>query len=74
MMTTDDDAKKSEIFNDFFFDQSNIRDDYLNPPDLDDPLYGKLRKIIITETDVDDIIKTVDTSKATGPDMINPYF
>ena len=27
---------------------------------------------IITETDVDDILKTVDTSKATGPDMLNP--
>jgi hypothetical protein len=26
---------------------------------------------IITETDVDDILKTVDTSKATGPDMLN---
>ena len=28
--------------------------------------------MIITETDVDDILKTLDTSKATGPDMFNP--
>ena len=26
---------------------------------------------IITEIDVDDILKTLDTSKATGPDMLN---
>ena len=64
------DAKKSEMFNDFFYDQSNINDDYLIPPDLDGPLYEKL--IIITETDVDDILKTLNTSKATGPDMLNP--
>ena len=58
------------MFNDFFYDQSNINDDYLIPPDLDGPLYEKL--IIITETDVDDILKTLNTSKATGPDMLNP--
>jgi hypothetical protein len=52
------DAKKSEMFNDFFYDQSNINDDYLIPPDLDGPLYEKL--IIITETDVDDILKTLN--------------
>ena len=61
------------MFNDFFCDQSSINDDYLIPPDLDGPLCGKLNQIIITETetDVDDILKTVDTSKATGPDMLN---
>jgi hypothetical protein len=26
---------------------------------------------IITEIDVDEILKTLDTSKATGPDMLN---
>jgi hypothetical protein len=26
---------------------------------------------MITETDVDDILKTLDTSKAAGPDMLN---
>ena len=66
-----DDADKSEMFNDLFCDQSNINDDYLIPPDLDGPSYEKLRQIIITETDVDDILKTLDTSKATGSDMLN---
>jgi hypothetical protein len=60
------------MFNDFFCNQSNINEDYLIPPDLDGPSYKKLRQIIITETDVDDILKTLDTSKATGPDMLNP--
>ena len=62
------------MFNDFFCDQSSINDDYLIPPDLDGPSYEKHRQIIITETDVDDILKTLDTSKATGPDMFNPRF
>jgi hypothetical protein len=48
---------------------ADINDDYLIPPDLDGLLYEKLRQIIITETDVDDILKTLDTSKATGPDL-----
>ena len=39
-----DDAEKSEMFNDFFCDQSNINDDYLIPPDLDGPAYEKLRQ------------------------------
>jgi hypothetical protein len=69
---THDDTEKSEIFNDYFCDQSDINDDCLIPPDLDGFLYDKLRQIIITETDVDDILKTLDTSKATGPDMLNP--
>ena len=60
------------MFNDFFCDQSSINDDYLIPPDLDGRLCKKLRQIIITETDVDDILKTLDTSKATGPHMFNP--
>jgi hypothetical protein len=68
---THEDAEKYEIFNDYFCDQSDINDDYLIPPDLDGPLYEKRRQIIITETDVDDILKTLDTSKATGPDMLN---
>jgi hypothetical protein len=34
-----DDAEKSEMFNDFFCDQSNINDDYLIPPDLDGPAF-----------------------------------
>ena len=50
------------MFNDHFCDQSDKNDDYLIPPDLDGPLYEKLRQIKITETDVDDILKTLDIS------------
>jgi hypothetical protein len=53
---------------------SDINDDYLIPPDLDGPLYEKLRQIIITKTDVDDISRTLDTSKAISLDMLNPRF
>ena len=43
-------------------------------PILMAPHTKNIRQIIITETDVDDILKTLDTSKATGPDMFNPRF
>ena len=50
------------MFNDYLCDQLDKNDDYLIPTDFDGPLYEKLRQIIITETDVDDILKTLDIS------------
>jgi hypothetical protein len=42
------------------------------PPDLTELQTNGLRQILITETEVEDILKILDTSKATGPDCINP--
>ena len=38
------------------------------PPDLTELQTDGLRPILITETEVEDILKILDTSKANGPD------
>ena len=40
-------------------------------PEPIDPLYDKLTQLHITETDID-VLQLLDTTKATGPDLINP--
>jgi hypothetical protein len=52
-----DDIDKSELFNKF---------------NLTELQTDRLRQILITEKEVEDILKIVDSSKATGPDCINP--
>ena len=37
-----------------------------------DPLYDILTQLHITETDTEDVLKLLDTKKATGPYLINP--
>ena len=66
-----DDTKKSELLNDFFCKQTNL-DEQTAPPELTDIQTDGLEQILITENEVEDILKTLDVSKATGPDMINP--
>lgn len=67
-----DDSVKSELFNNFFSEQSRLNDGDKIPPDITDLQNDGLHQVIITETEVEDILKTLDTSKATGPDLINP--
>lgn len=67
-----DDSVKSELFNNFFSEQSRLNDGVKIPPDITDLQNDGLHQVIITETEVEDILKTLDTSKATGPDLINP--
>ena len=67
-----DDIEKSELFNKFFCEQSTLDDSDHTPPDLTELQTDGLRQILITETEVEDILKILDTSKATGPDCINP--
>jgi hypothetical protein len=66
------DIEKSELFNKFFCEQSILDDSDHTPPDLTELQTDGLRHILITETEVEDILKILDTSKATGPDCINP--
>ena len=76
-LQTDDDLicdnlAKCELINDFFNVESNM--DYSNStvPEPIDPLYDKQTQLHITETDIKDVLKLLDTTKATGPDLINP--
>jgi hypothetical protein len=41
-------------------------------PEPIDPLYDKLTQLHITETDIEDVLQLLDTTKTTGPDLINP--
>jgi hypothetical protein len=57
------------LFNKFFCEQSTLDDSDHTPPDLTELQTDGLRQILITETEVEDILKILDTSKATGPDI-----
>jgi hypothetical protein len=41
-------------------------------PDITDILINGLEQITITENEVEDILKILDTSKAIGLDLLNP--
>ena len=61
-------TEKAELFNKFFCEQSTLDDSDHTPPDLTELQTDGLRPILITETEVEDILKILDISKATGPD------
>ena len=65
------DTEKADEFNNFFvlqtvFDESNNS--------FPDPVqsHHSLNNITITVSDVDDVLKLLNISKASGPDLINP--
>ena len=66
------DQEKAEIFNEFFITQSRINDANKMPPNLPEPTYDRLRQINISATDVCDILKSLNVSKASGPDLVSP--
>jgi hypothetical protein len=66
-----DSKSKATAFNDFFLSHSNIDTSHAElPPVEEDP--QNIEKIEATEKEVYDIIKSIDPSKATGPDGISP--
>jgi hypothetical protein len=67
-----DDNKKAELFNDYFCKQAGLNDSETSVPDITDILINGLEQIFITENEVEDILKILDTSKAIGPDLLNP--
>jgi hypothetical protein len=67
------DKEKAEAFNETYIQSSSITDD----PYEDDliemsPDHELLEEIVVTEQDVKDILKTINTNKAYGPDNISP--
>ena len=67
-----DDTEKVELFNNFFCEQSNLDDQHHSPPVLEDLHTEGLSQIHLSVNEVEDILNVLDTSKATGPDKINP--
>ena len=66
------DLDKAKLLNSFFSSQSIIDDSDKHIPDLDQNSEDVLEQITITELDVKGILATLDTSKASGPDLISP--
>ena len=68
-----DNKSKADLFNSFFLSHSNIDASNAELPGNDDinPAVV-LDRIVATESDVKDLIKSIDPSKATGPDGISP--
>ena len=63
--------EKATLLNSYFSEQSNIDDSHASLPAFDPPL-NTLNNIVITETGVEDVLKLLNTSKASGPDLIAP--
>ena len=66
-----DNKDKAEAFNTFFLSHSIVDDSLIKLPDVNN-FPQNLNKIIATEEEVHDLLKCIDTTKATGPDGISP--
>ena len=68
-MIIENDQEKAEILNEYFINQSKLDDANKSPPELAEPTYERLNRVNITSTDVRDILKSLNPSKASGPDL-----
>ena len=66
-----DDLDKANILNQFFTDQSILDDTNATLPPLNQVPQHKLESISISPYEVEDILKTLKTGKAAGPDSID---
>ena len=67
-----DNSEKAEEFNQFFLSYSNIDDSQSSLPDNIDTCQSSLGHIQTNCNEVYDILKSLDPTKAVGPDGINP--
>ena len=66
-----DNKEKASAFNDFFISHSNIDTTNAQLPS-ENFIEEKLVSLTVSEQEVLDLLKSLDTSKATGPDGISP--
>jgi hypothetical protein len=67
------DEDKAKLFNEYFLEVQSLPDQPENPVFAEqEPAANILDMITITEKDVDDALKCLDTNKAYGPDGIGP--
>ncbi len=64
--------EKAEVFNKFFLLHSNIEDKDASLPEDSDEVTDTIEYIHATESEIYDLLKSIDPSKATGPDGVNP--
>ena len=64
-------AEKASLLNSYFCEQSNIDDSHASLPAFV-PSNTVLDNIVLTDSDVEDVLKLLNTNKACGPDLVNP--
>lgn len=60
-----------ELFNDLLSKQSSLGDSNMPVPEPTNPPYDKLISLHILENYIEDVLKLLDATKATRPDLIN---
>ena len=63
---------KAEAFNNFFLSHSSINTDQTHLPPQEIYTNASLTNLSVTEEDILDILKSLDTTKSSGPDGISP--
>ena len=64
------DKEKANTLKSFFIEQSTLTEDDNELPDIV-PFDCELQEITISETEVNNVIKNLDPTKAVGPDLIH---
>ena len=67
-----DNKGKAQAFNDFFIKHCTINTDGANLPNSENINHSELSEVFIEEREILDLLKSIDTSKSTGPDGISP--
>jgi hypothetical protein len=67
------DKEKADLFNETYLESSNLAGDHFDlpgpAPQVD---HDTLENIVITEKDVEDVLKSLNVNKAYGPDNVSP--
>ena len=66
-----DDHEKAQVCNDFFLENSRINDSPVPLPDATCHADNTLSSILIGKKDIEDLIESLDITKAIGPDQIS---
>ena len=66
-----DSFEKSEILNKYFCSIATLENVHRDLPDFNDRCFNFITEINVSEQDVLDILSTLDTNKAVGPDIIS---
>lgn len=67
-----DDFEKSSEFNSYFAGQSKVNDAGKALPNFTPHTEQKIESIILNESEVEDVLSILNSSKASGPDLVSP--
>ena len=69
----DDDLEKATVFNHYFSSQSQVDESSSCLPNFFDSVPNNyLSNTEVSREEIEDILRSIDTGKAIGPDLINP--